>query len=98
MKWYAPDPGDQTVRNHRWDFSRDHLVFTILAPAGNNVVTLVQFVEQSGNVRRIVLQVSVHWDQNFPTCSIDACCHCRCLTIVSSECYNANSRIHFSDL
>src|SRR5580765_3597937 len=47
---YTTDPGNQAVRNHRWNLARDHLVFPILSPTRHNVIAFVEFVQQPSDV------------------------------------------------
>src|SRR6185503_14481589 len=98
MKWHAADPRDQTVRDHRRYLARDHLVFPVFAPTGDDVVTLIKFIEETCDVRWIVLEIGVHRDQYFSLCRVDARGHRCCLTVVPAEGNDANARIELSDL
>src|SRR5439155_1381759 len=60
MQLYLCRPGDQPIGDHRRQTAAQKRVLAIKAPARHQVVALVQFRQQGGNVPRIVLRISVH--------------------------------------
>src|SRR5215472_10904783 len=65
--------GHEPVRAARGDAPQPEIVDALFAPAAYDVVTLGDFFEEDRNVAGIVLQVSVHGDDEFAACMIEAC-------------------------
>jgi len=60
-------PGDLTdepVGDHARHLAADGLVLTVLSPARNDVVSLVELGQHGGDVGRVVLQVGVERDDD----------------------------------
>src|SRR4051812_45027640 len=97
MQWHSSYPRDETIGNHRWNFTGNELVLTILAPARNHVVTLIKFIEQASYVCGIVLQIGIHGNQHRAARRMYTGRH-RCgLSIVSTQRNYANARIYFGE-
>src|SRR5579863_2616630 len=56
----AGEPGHEPVGAARRNAAHDEVVNAILAPAGNDVVAFLEFLEEAGNLIGIVLQIAVH--------------------------------------
>ncbi len=57
---HAGQLGHQPVGNARRNPAHDEVVDALLAPAGDNVVALLELLQEIGNLRRIVLQITIH--------------------------------------
>src|ERR1041384_6215409 len=73
------------VGNARRELTREPRVFAIFAPAGHDVVSLIQLFKQASDVGRIVLKIRVHRNQYLSTRVIDACAHRGGLSVVAPE-------------
>src|SRR5215217_4122014 len=98
MQRDAADPRNQTVREHRRYLACDHLVFPIFAPTGDDVITLIEFVEETRDVCRIVLEISIHRNQNFSLRRIDTGGHRCCLAVVSPQRNHTYTWVELSNL
>ena len=58
------DAADQPVGDARRQLAGERRVLAVLAPAGDDVVALLELVEQARDVGRIVLEVGVHRDDD----------------------------------
>ena len=65
MQRHAPNPGNQTIGQHRGNLARDQFVPPVLRQPENHVITFTEFLQQARNVCRIVLHVGVHRYQHF---------------------------------
>src|ERR1041384_1752995 len=81
------------VGNARRELTREPRVFAIFAPAGHDVVSLIQLFKQASDVGRIVLKIRVHRNQYLSTRVIDACAHRGGLSVVAPERNHSNSGI-----
>jgi len=57
-------PGDETVRQDGRQGPVDKSIFPVPAPAGYHVVSLVNLCQQFWNIGRIILQITVHRDDD----------------------------------
>ncbi len=81
---HARDAPDQPVRDARRQSPRE-TVLPLLAPAGDDVVALVDLLEQGGDVGRVVLQVAVHRDDDRAARVVEAGGHRGRLSVVPAE-------------
>src|SRR5437764_15196829 len=98
MKRYTADSRNQRISNLRRNLARNERVLAILSPAGDDVIAFVDLVEQPRDVRRIVLHVRVHRNEDAPARRMNARSHRRRLTIVSSQSDYSHARILRSNL
>ena len=55
----AADLGSKPVSNSARNFSHDKIINTFLPPSADNIVSFVEFCEETGNFLRQVLEVSI---------------------------------------
>ena len=89
----AADLRDQSVGQPRRQRARQERVFAVFAPAGNYVVTFIEFRQQPFDVRRIVLQIGVHRYQNVATRRVNSRGHRRRLAVVAAKSDDAHPSI-----
>ena len=56
-----------------------------MAPAAHQVVALLEFGEQQGDVCRIVLKIAIEGDDHLAAAGIKSSRHGRCLAVVAAE-------------
>ena len=79
------DFGNESVGDFGGEFSVEPRVLAILTPAVDKVVAFVDVIQHHGNIRRIILQVTIKCHDHFTLCVVDACLHGRGLAKVSSQ-------------
>ncbi len=84
VKMYAGGPGDKEVGNSRRE-NAGKMILPIFAPAADDVISLVHFGQQPGNIGGVVLQVPVHGHDDLPPGMVEAGDHGRGLAIVATE-------------
>ena len=62
----STDPADQTIGQARGKDSGQPGILAILSPAVDHVVTLFEFLHDAGNILRIILEIRVQGNNDFP--------------------------------
>src|SRR4051812_46992168 len=94
----AGEFGHQPVGAARGKAAHDKVVDALLAPAGNHVVALFEFLEEVGDLVGVVLQVAVHGEDVLAGGMIEAGGQCRSLSEVAAQLDDENPAVHRRDL
>src|SRR6266699_514687 len=96
MEIHARHDGDDFVGNSAEQISADPGILTVRSPSGDDVEAFVELREKWSNIRRIVLKISIHRNQDFATRKTDTCHQRRRLAGVSAQA--DDSKWEISDL
>lgn len=66
-------------------FLWEGVVLSIFTPAGTDVKALVQLGQHPGNVARVILQVAIHGDHDFPRGEVEPSHHRGGLAVVAAK-------------
>ena len=72
QKSYAGDLANQPVADPRRNLTQEEMVLTAGPQAQDGIVTLLQLVQQTSDVGRVVLEVAVHGDQHLAARPVNA--------------------------
>ena len=86
----ARDLANETVGDEARKLAAHGLVLAVLAPAGDDVVPLVELLQHRGDVGRVVLQVGVERDDDAGARVVDAGGECRGLPVVATKAHEAH--------
>ncbi len=62
----STDPADQTIGQMRGQDSGEPGILAVLSPAVDHVVTLFELLHDAGNILRIILEIRVQGNDDFP--------------------------------
>src|SRR5438132_2122781 len=93
VETHAGNRRNQPVSQNARNVALDDIILPIFPPARHHVKTLLQPLEHSRNICRIVLTVAIHWDDHIPLSEIEARHHRGGLSRVSLEMDNSNALI-----
>src|SRR4030095_14705439 len=65
--------------------SADPGILAFHSPSGNDIEAFIKLREQWSDIRRIVLKISIHRNQDFTTRKTDTCHECRRLARVPAQ-------------
>jgi hypothetical protein len=82
---YAGQPAYQSVGDPGGHLSEQQFILSLLAPSADEIVALIQFRDQRGNVSRIVLKVTIQGHDDLPSGMVEARHHGGSLPDVSAE-------------
>jgi hypothetical protein len=85
MQAHSSYPRDQLVRNERRDPFRNELVLSVRAPSTHHFEPFIHLLDHSKDVRRIVLQVCIHRNDDVAPGCVEARCHRSCLSEVAPQ-------------
>ena len=60
------DPADQAIGQVRGQDAGERGVLAVLSPAVDHVVTLIELLHDAGNILRIILEIRVQGNNDFP--------------------------------
>ena len=81
----------------RRDAPKEQRLLAVLAPAADDIVTLVEFAQDSFDILRVILQVGVNRDDNLAPRRVEAGRHRRRLAEIAAKMYDmpaAVARLH----
>src|SRR5581483_4491490 len=79
------------------DAAQPQIIDPALPPAADDVIPLGDFLQKYGNIRRIVLQVTIHGDDVLTAGMIESCGQGGCLAEVTGQANNGHAAIYGSD-
>jgi hypothetical protein len=85
--------GNEFVGNPAEQVSAEPGILAVHSPSGNDVKAFVELREKWSNVRRIVLKISIHRNQDFATRKMDTCHQRRGLARVPAQAYDSKLEI-----
>ena len=89
----AGRPADDKVRYFRRQNASQERILTMLPITGDEVIAFFNFGRQAGNIRRIILPISIQESNQRAGSCIDAGGHGRCLTKVAAKRKNSYAPI-----
>ena len=97
METHARDERDQSICHDARNVSLQCVVLAILAPAGADIESFIEFLEQPRDIGRIVLQIAVHRNDDIAAREIEAGHHRSGLTKVAPQVDDFYERIAGGD-
>jgi hypothetical protein len=94
----ATERRHEQVRGAGGDAAQEEVVSTLCAPAADNVVSLFQLCEEVGDFLRVVLEVTVHRQDEVSLSVIESGCKSGSLAEVAPEFYDEDTTVYCSDL
>jgi len=88
----------EQISGARWDAAQEKVVSTLCAPAADYVVALFQLCQEVGNLLGVVLEVTVHRQDEVSLSVIEACGKGGGLTEVAPELYDEDTTVYCSNL
>jgi hypothetical protein len=94
----ATERRHEHIRGARGDAAQEEVVSTLCAPAADDIVSLFQLREEVGDLLRVVLEVTVHRQDEVSLGVIEAGCKSGGLTEVATELYDEYTAVYCRDL
>jgi hypothetical protein len=94
----ARGPRNQPVGDPRGNLAGEQRIVSLLSPAVDQVVPLVEFLHEHRNIERVVLQVAVERHDYVAGGMLDAGLHCRRLPVVAAKADHFHAQVASGEL
>ena len=85
--------GDQPIGSLRRNAPRQQRILALDAPAGDDIIALFDFFDQPRNIRRIILAISIHRDDDFAGAVVQCGHHCGGLSVITPQMHHPDAGV-----
>src|SRR3989304_6086222 len=77
--------GDYAIRSHRWQSSCEPCIMSLFSPSANNIISVLDFINQTRDTGRIFWKISIHGNDDLPFRMMKPRREGSCLSVVDAE-------------